>query len=109
MAYYFNNRFSVTAGSVTGTVQAFVFTVPTSNTPVAANVLRYPSFLISVAATGATGTNTAALTLADGTSLPLVGASDMTALVVSKIIAGTVIQVAPKVVNGVLSGVAVNL
>lgn len=108
MPFYIGNRFLIGAGAVSGTVQNFVFTQPTENTPVYANATRYPSFLVVAGTTGATTTNTATLTLADGYVMPLVDSATMAAATVADIPVGTVLEITARVISGVLTGVILN-
>jgi hypothetical protein len=108
MPTYISNRFLIGAGAVSGTVQNFVFTLPTANTPTYANATRYPSFLVVAGTTGATTTDTATLTLADGYAMPLVASTTMAAATVMDIPVGTVLEITARVISGVLTGVILN-
>ena len=108
MPVYIGNRFLIGAGAVNGTVQNFTFTLPTSNTPTSVNANLYPSFLVVAGTTGATGTDTTTLTLADGYAMPLVLSTTMAAATVGDIPVGTVLEITARNISGVLTGVILN-
>ena len=108
MPVFVGNRFLIGAGAVSGTVQNYTFTAPTSNTPTSVNANMYPSFLVVAGSTGATTTNTATLTLADGYKLPLILSSTMASATVADIPDGTVLEVTARSIAGVLTGVILN-
>ena len=106
---YIGNRYQIKTGTVTGTVQDYIFAFPAASVPTFSTVTLYPCFLASLAgATGVTSTDTATLTLPDGTVMVLFASSTMQELTVAGIPANTVLEIAPKTVSGSLVGIVIN-